>query len=387
MNNYNLTLPLELVAKKIENNQRIDEADALMLYNEAPLAMLGYYANVIRETKNGNNVFFNRNIHLEPTNLCVFYCKFCSYSRTLKESEEGWFMSVEDMLTELKKHDHKPITEIHIVGGVHPKLTLDFFCDALMKIKAHRSDLHIKAFTAVELEYMFRKAKVTYAQGFERLKASGLNSIPGGGAEIFDTEIREKICADKCNAEQWLGIHKAAHLLDIPSNCTMLYGHYETYHHRIDHMMQLRNLQDQTNGFNTFIPLKYRNEGNSMSHLTETTIIEDLKCYAIARIYLDNIQHLKAYWPMLGRETSQLTLQFGVDDIDGTIDDTTKIYSMAGSEEQNPTLTTQQLVEMIKSARRTPIERDTLYNTITDHTHTSFETPTTHAYHALPVIN
>ncbi|GAI82705.1 unnamed protein product, partial [marine sediment metagenome] len=208
-------------------------------------------------------------------------------------------------------YDGQPVTEVHIVGGVHPKMNLYFFVDLLKAIKAHRPDLHIKAFTAVELDYMFRKAKISIAEGVQILKDAGLNSIPGGGAEIFDPEIREKICADKVDGDGWLAIHQAIHEAGLYSNATMLYGHIENYSHRIDHMSRLRDLQDKTGGFNTFIPLKFRNGDNDMSHVPEVSIIEDLKMYAVARIFMDNFPHLKAYWPMLGRKNAQLALGFG----------------------------------------------------------------------------
>jgi aminodeoxyfutalosine synthase len=225
-------------------------------------------------------------------------------------------------------------------------------------------EIHVKAFTAVELEYMCRKAGVDFAEGLKILKDHGQNSLPGGGAEIFDEAIRAEICGDKCTSEQWLEIHRTAHNLGMPSNATMLYGHVETYAHRIDHMNRLRNLQDETGGFNTFIPLKFRNQGNQMSHIGEVSVIEDLKNYAVSRIFMDNFPHLKAYWPMIGRSVAQLSLAYGVNDIDGTIDDTTKIYTMAGSEEQSPSLSTAQLVDLINQAGKIPVERDTLYNFI-----------------------
>jgi aminodeoxyfutalosine synthase len=211
---------------------------------------------------------------------------------------------------------------------------------------------------------MFRKAKLSVEEGLKILQAAGLDSLPGGGAEIFDPEIRKQICEDKVDANGWLNIHRKAHLLGMHSNATMLYGHIENYSHRIDHMERLRTLQDQTGGFNTFIPLKFRNKGNGMSHVAESTILEDLKLYAVSRIYMDNFPHIKAYWPMLGRQSAQLTLSFGVNDLDGTIDDSTKIYSMAGSEEQHPSLSTTELVALIKQVKREPVERDTLYNVI-----------------------
>jgi aminodeoxyfutalosine synthase len=224
----------------------------------------------------------------------------------------------------------------------------------------------------VELDYMFRKAKMSIEEGISYLHLAGLDSLPGGGAEIFHPEIREQISADKVDAEGWLKIHETAHRAGMHSNATLLFGHIEKYHHRIDHMRRLRELQDRTHGFNTFIPLKFRNKDNDMSEVPESSLMEDMKMYAISRIYLDNFPHLKAYWPMLGRQNAQLSLSFGVNDIDGTIDDTTKIYSMAGSEEQNPAMNTAQLVTLIKQAKRKPVERGTLYNVIHDYTDTDF---------------
>lgn len=367
-----LSTDLKKITEKVIANERISLNEGVLLYEKGELGFLGTLANYIREKKNGNNVYFNRNFHIEPTNICVFDCKFCSYSRLLKNKEEGWELSEEEILNLVRKYDGKPVTEVHIVGGVHPKMGLMYFANLIKKIKDIRPDIHVKAFTAVELDYMCRKAKVTYEEGLRILKDHGQNSLPGGGAEIFDETIRKEICEDKCTAAEWLEIHETAHKLGMPSNATMLYGHLETYTHRVDHMNRLRELQDKTNGFNTFIPLKFRNGGNQMSHLSESTVIEDLRNYAVARIFMDNFGHVKAYWPMIGRTTAQLSLAFGVDDIDGTIDDSTKIYTMAGSEEQSPALTTQQLVEMIKQVGRTPIERDTLYNVITDYSDYDF---------------
>ena len=366
----NISPELKAIADKVSAGQRISDEDCLYLFEHASLGFVGSLANVIKERLHGNKVFFNRNFHIEPTNVCVFSCNFCSYSRLYAKREDGWELSIDQMLHMVKQYDGKPITEVHIVGGVHPKMDLQFFADLLKAIKAHRPDLHIKAFTAVEYDYMFRKAKVTVEEGLKFLIEAGLDSIPGGGAEIFHPEIREKICADKVDADGWLLIHETAHKLGLPSNATMLYGHIEKFEHRIDHMRRLRELQDRTRGFNTFIPLKFRNKDNDMSNVPETSVVEDMKMYAIARIYLDNFPHLKAYWPMLGRQNAQLTLSFGVDDIDGTIDDTTKIYSMAGSEEQNPAMSTTELVNLIKQVRRVPVERDTVYNEIKNYSDT-----------------
>ncbi|MBL0330160.1 MAG: aminofutalosine synthase MqnE [Bacteroidetes bacterium] len=367
-----LSNDLKKIAEKVLGNQRITFDEGVLLYEKGELGFLGTLANFVREQKNGNNVYFNRNFHIEPTNICVFDCKFCSYSRLLKNKEEGWELSEAEILDKVRSYDGKPVTEVHIVGGVHPKMGLMYFAELIKKIKDIRPDIHVKAFTAVELDYMCRKAKVSYEEGLRILKDHGQNSLPGGGAEIFDETIRKEICEDKCTSAQWLEIHETAHKLGMPSNATMLYGHVEKFEHRIDHMNRLRDLQDKTKGFNTFIPLKFRNGGNQMSHIAESTVIEDLRNYAVSRIFMDNFGHVKAYWPMIGRTTAQLSLAFGVDDIDGTIDDTTKIYTMAGSEEQSPALTTQQLVELIKQVGRTPIERDTLYNVITDYSNYDF---------------
>ncbi len=364
---------LAAIARKVQAGERITDEDALLLFEKASLPFVGALANQIRERKHGDTTYFNRNFHIEPTNVCVYSCHFCSYSRLYAHRDEGWELSIEQMMDMVKKYDGKPVTEVHIVGGVHPKMNLEFFAELLTRIKAHRPDLHIKGFTAVELDYMFRKAKKTVEEGMQYLHDAGLDSLPGGGAEIFAPEIREQICADKIDGEGWLNIHATAHKLGMHSNATMLYGHIENYAHRVDHMRRLRETQDITGGFNTFIPLKFRNKENDMSHVEESTLIEDMKVYAIARIYLDNFPHIKAYWPMLGRQNAQLSLSFGVNDIDGTIDDTTRIYSMAGSEEQTPSMSTAQLVTLIKQARRKPVERGTLYNVIRDYSDIALE--------------
>jgi aminodeoxyfutalosine synthase len=363
----NFNSSLKSIAVKVLHQVRITTDDALVLFKEGEIGFLGALANFIRESKYGNQTFFNRNFHIEPTNVCVFNCTFCSYSRLYKNKETGWELSIEQMMDIVKKYDNIPVTEVHIVGGVHPKMDLDYFCDLLRQIKAHRPDLHLKGFTAVELDYMFRKAKLTRQEGMLKLKEAGLQSLPGGGAEIFNPEIRKQICEDKVDGEGWLDIHRTAHQLGMHTNATMLYGHIEQYEDRIDHMNQLRIMQDETKGFNCFIPLKFRNMDNDMSHLPEASLVEDIKTYAVARIFMDNFAHLKAYWPMLGRNNAQLMLSYGVDDLDGTIDDSTKIYSMAGSEEQSPSMSTVQLCDLIRAVNRTPVERDTVYNIIKEY--------------------
>lgn len=358
---------LKKIAHKVLNNERISVEDGVYLFKNANLSYLATLANFVREQKNGNLVYFNRNFHVEPTNICVYTCSFCAYSRLIKQREEGWELSIEQMMDIIKTYDDKDVTEVHITGGVIPKQDLTFYTTLFKTIKTHRPNLHVKALTPVECHYIFKKAKVTYEEGMTILKESGLDSMPGGGAEIFDKEIRDKIAGGKCSAEEWLSIHEIWHNLGMQSNATMLYGHIESFEHRVDHLERLRQLQDKTKGFNAFIPLKFRNGNNDMSDVPEVSIIEDLRNYAISRIYLDNFDHIKAYWAMIGRSTAQLSLNFGVDDIDGTIDDTTKIYSMAGAEEQTPKLSTQELVDLITQVKRTPVERDTLYHVVKDY--------------------
>jgi len=364
---------LQQIADKVFSSTRITPDEGIYLYDHAPVGYLGYLANHIREARHGDRTYFNRNFHIEPTNVCLYTCSFCSYSRLIKKRTEGWEYTIDDILDIVKKYDDKPVTEVHIVGGVLPQYDLDYYTTLFSKIKAHRPDLHIKALTPVEYHYIFKKAKISYQEGMEAIKASGADSMPGGGAEIFHPEIRDQIAGGKCSGEEWLDIHRIWHKLGQRSNATMLYGHIENAMHRVDHLTKLRDLQDETGGFQTFIPLKFRNKGNDMSHIAESTTVEDMRMYAISRIFLDNFDHIKAYWPMIGRDTAQTLLAFGVNDVDGTIDDTTKIYSMAGSEEQTPALSTAELVKLIRAVGRKPIERDTLYNVINDYTDTVFE--------------
>jgi len=351
------------IAEKIAAGERITTDEGIRLYQAAPLSFLSVLADNVRHRINGNQVFYNRNIHLEPTNICVNHCAFCSYRR--KKGEVGcWEFGIDDLVKMAENHALSGITEIHIVGGVHPDRDVWFYANLLKEIKKIAPKVQIKAFTAVEIDAMCKFASMDIKEGLILLKEAGLVSLPGGGAEIFDETLRAKICPDKTDSAGWLNIHRTAHLLGIPTNSTMLYGLLEDYTHRIDHLNRLRTLQDETGGFNAFIPLKFRHYNNRFSYVEETTTIEDLRNYAVSRIFLDNIPHLKAYWPMIGKKVAQLSLAFGVDDLDGTIDDTTKIYSMAGSEEQSPVATTDQLVNMITGAGLVPVERDTLYNTI-----------------------
>ncbi len=351
------------IAGKVASGERISAEEGILLFREGPLPYLAVLADHVRHRINGKQVFFNRNIHLEPTNICVNHCAFCSYRR--RKGEEGcWEFGIDELAQMAASHAISGITEIHLVGGVHPDRDVHFYADLIRAIKAIVPDVQIKAFTAVEIDAMCQFANMEIREGLSLLKEAGLVSLPGGGAEIFDETLRAKICPDKTGSQEWLNIHRTAHQLGIPTNSTMLYGLIEDYAHRIDHLSRLRALQDETGGFNAFIPLKFRHYNNRFSHIEEQTTVEDLKNYAVSRIFLDNIPHLKAYWPMIGKQVAQLSLAFGVDDLDGTIDDTTRIYSMAGSEEQSPAATTGQLKEMIIGAGFIPVERDTLYNVL-----------------------
>jgi len=357
-----LVLPeLAALARKIRDSQRISPEEGLLLYTKAETAWLGALADYVRGRINGNYAYYNRNIHIEPTNICIYNCTFCSYNQ--HQSGSSWEHTVGDMLQTIDATADN-ITEVHIVGGVHPDRDLHYYGNMIKTIKEHRPGLHIKAFTAIELDYMIRKSGLSLNEGLAALKEYGLDSIPGGGAEIFDESVRKVICGTKSDGKLWLEIHRAAHLLGIPSNATILYGHVENYGHRIDHLERLRTLQDETGGFNAFIPLKFKNKNNELSWVKEATVVEDLRNYAVSRIYLDNIPHLKAYWPMIGKEVAALSLEFGVDDLDGTINDSTKIYSMAGAEDITPAMSSSGLEDLMIRAGRIPVERDSLYNII-----------------------
>jgi aminodeoxyfutalosine synthase len=343
------------IADKVFNGIRITENDALLLYEKAGSASLSWMADFVKTRKHGRNVYYLRNIHIEPTNICIYNCLFCAYSR--KAGENGsWEHSMEKMM-EMLVNAPEDIAEIHITGGTHPDRTLDDYAGLLKNIRMLRPKVFLKAFSAAELHYVFKKAGLPPAAGISKLKDAGLDALPGGGAEIFDPEIREKICPAKANANEWLGIHRAAHQAGLQSGSTMLYGHIESYKHRVEHMALLRNLQDETSGFSAFIPLKYKKGNNRMCLNSEVSLNEDLRNYAVSRIFLDNIPHIKAYWPMLGRENASLALHFGADDLDGTIDDSTKIYSMTGSAENKPQLSRDDMICLIREEGFEPTER------------------------------
>lgn len=351
------------IAAAVRQGCRLSAEDALILWHDAPLWSLSELALQRKRDVSGDKVYFNRNFHLEPTNICVFNCKFCSY-RKPKGSAEAWDMSMEDVERMVQGYVGSGVTEVHIVGGVHPEHDLYYYADMIRRVKAILPDVSVKAFTAIELAWMINRSGLSIREGLQLLIDAGMDAIPGGGAEIFDEQIREQICPDKGSTAEWLAIHREAHLLGLKTNATMLYGHIESLEHRIDHLLRLRELQDATQGFNAFIPLKYRNFGNSLSAIGEVSIVDDLRTLAMSRLILDNLPHIKAYWVMYGKQTTELALSFGADDIDGTIDDTTKIYSMAGAEEQRPRMSVDDMRAMVSRVGFRAVERDTLYNEI-----------------------
>lgn len=361
INHSRVSLPLKKIACKVMSGERILPEEGILLYEQGEAGFLAMLAEHVRVRINANDVFFIRNFHIEPTNICVNKCRFCSYSHHF--SPNKWDLTVEEMLETVKSQDEN-VREVHITGAVHPDKDIYYYETLLRKIRSLRPDLHIKALSAVELEYIIKKAKLNYEQGLKFLQEAGLGSIPGGGAEIFDENIRREICATKASSENWIGIHETAHRMGITSNATMLYGHIENYQQRILHMTLLRESQDRYGGYNAFIPLKFRNTNNELSGIRETSVIEDMRNYAVARIFLDNFPHLKGYWPMIGKPFAQLSLSFGVDDMDGTINDTTRIYSLAGADEQNPRMTVTEMKELITGAGRNPVERDSMYKRI-----------------------
>jgi aminodeoxyfutalosine synthase len=348
------------IALKVLDGMRITSEEGVLLYRDADTSLLALLADQVRKRTVGEYVFFNRNVHIEPTNICVYNCKFCSYSH--HQSKDSWELTVDEMVKTVVNLGDE-ITEVHIVGAVHPGRDIYYYADLIRQVHKARPMLHIKAYTAIEIEYMAKKSGLSIKEGLQVLKDAGLNSLPGGGAEIFDDTIREQICGKKSSTEAWIEIHETAHKLGIPTNATILYGHIETYEHRIHHMELLRQLQDRTGGFNAYIPLKFKSKNNEMSDIGEVSLVEDLRNYAVSRIFLDNIAHLKAYWPMIGKEMAALSLAFGVDDLDGTINDSTKIYSLAGAGE-NPSLSSDEITKLILKAGRVPAERDSVYNII-----------------------
>ncbi len=355
----------EVIEQKVKEEIRLNAEEGIYLYEQANLEWLKELSNSVKEKWHGNAVFYNRNVHFEPTNKCIYSCKFCAFYRTPKQTEEegAWEYSFENLKEKLDRYPVGTLTEVHITGGVHPDRGVEYGEELVAKIKSLRPEIHVKAFTAVEITFFARKSGISVEETLSRLQRAGLDSLPGGGAEIFDPEVRRKIAGGKAPAHRWLEVHRTAHQMGLRSNATMLYGHIEDARHRIDHMLKLRELQDEFNGFMSFIPLRYLNENNALSNLPEVGPEVDLREYCVARLMLDNFKHLKAYWVMLGMDVALESLDFGVDDLDGTIDDSTKIYSMAGGI-QKPVLHSEQIIQWIESRGREAVERNSLYEPV-----------------------
>ena len=353
---------LNTIATKVAEGVPLDHDDGVFLYGYPDLLAVASLANEVRERLHGDNTYFNINFHINPTNVCVADCKFCSFARLTPDMPQAYTMSLDEVRAKLLERKDQPVTEIHIVNGLHHDAPWDYYLDILRVLKAERPDIHLKAYTAVEIHYFAEKFGKSYEQVLRELIDAGLGSLPGGGAEIFAERVRPKLCKGKADAEQWLEVHRTAHGLGLRSNCTMLYGTIETFEDRIDHMLRLRDLQEQTGGFQTFIPLAYHPDNNALGKLPGPTGMDDLRTFAVARLMLHNIPHLKAYWVMLGLKTAQVAQSFGVDDLDGTVQEE-KIYHMAGADTPQA-MTRTGLVRMIREAGRHAVERDTLYNVL-----------------------
>ncbi|MEQ1502486.1 MAG: aminofutalosine synthase MqnE [Myxococcota bacterium] len=352
------------LTEKVLGSERLTAADGLRLFESPALAAVGALANLVRERRHGDLTWFNRNLHVNATNVCEASCIFCSFSR-LKTGDPGAYtMRIDEAVGKLKALRGQFVTEVHTVNGLNPDLPWSYYVEFLRALKAERPDLHVKGFTAVEIHYFAEKYHKSYEQVLIELREAGLGSLPGGGAEIFADRARKKLCADKVSSDGWLEVHRTAHRLGMRSNCTMLFGSIERLDERVDHLLRLRALQDETGGFQTIIPLKFHNENNRLHKLPEPTDADCLKTLAVSRLMLDNFEHVKAYWPMLGVQLAQLSLGFGVDDVDGTVREE-RIYHMAGAKTPQE-LTRAELIAMIRRAGRVPVERDTLYRTVAE---------------------
>lgn len=356
-----MTNRLHSIRDKVENGRRLSFEDGVYLYESNDLFTLGELANLVRERKNGNHTYYNVNAHLNPTNICVYRCTFCAFRADLK-SPKGYVMSDEQILDRAAEAERNGATEMHIVGGLHHQLPYDWYLHVIRIIHEHCPDLHLKAYTAVEWDWFARLTGRSTKELLAEFRDAGLGSLPGGGAEIFHPEVRDQICEHKADANDWVRIHREAHQLGLRSNATMLYGHIEESTHRVDHLIRLRELQDETGGFQTFIPLAFHPDNTRLSHIPKASVLMDLKTMAVSRLMLDNFPHIKAYWIMLGVKTAQIALSYGADDLDGTVVHE-KIYHDAGSDTPQE-LTVAEIRRLIQEAGRIPIERDTLYHEV-----------------------
>ena len=359
---------LRPILNKVEAGKRLSYDDGLALYRTTDILALGYMANLVRERLHGDVTYFNVNRHINPTDVCVASCRLCAFGKRAKDPK-AYTMSLDQVWHVAGEGWTEAVTEFHIVGGLHPELTLDWYCQMLHGLKERFPQVHLKAFTMVEIGYLAQRARISVREVLERLRAAGMDSLPGGGAEIFCDRVRRIICDHKITGEEWLETARTAHRLGLHSNCTMLYGHIETDEDRVDHLLKLRALQDETQGFVTFIPLAFHPDNTPLQHIPKTTGFLDIKSIAVARLLLDNIPHIKAYWIMMTPRIAQIALRFGADDIDGTVVEE-KIYHDAGAT-TSQSLRRGELLRLIRKAGREPVERDTLYRPVT-RTETTF---------------
>ncbi|HLJ15342.1 MAG TPA: aminofutalosine synthase MqnE [Bryobacteraceae bacterium] len=350
------------ILDKVEAGQRLSYEDGVALYRSHDLLALGHMANIVRERLHGNITYFNVNRHINPTDVCVASCRLCAFGKRVRDPK-AYTMSLDQVWETAGRGWTEAVTEFHIVGGLHPELTLDWCCQMLRGLKERFPQVHLKAFTMVEIAYLAQRAKLSVRETLERLIAAGVDSLPGGGAEIFSERVRRIICDHKITGQQWLDTARVAHQLGLKSNCTMLYGHIETHEDRVDHLVKLRELQDETGGFVTFIPLAFHPDHTPLEHIPKTTGFADLKQIAVARLMLDNIPHIKAYWIMMTPRIAQIAQRFGSDDVDGTVVEE-KIYHDAGAT-TSQSLRRGELLRLVREAGREPVERDTLYRPVT----------------------
>ncbi len=353
---------LKPILEKVAAGTRLDTEDGLALYRTADLLAVGYMANLVRERLHGNVTYFNVNRHINPTDVCVASCRLCAFGKKAKDPR-AYTMSLEQVWETAGRGSTEAVTEFHIVGGLHPELTLDWYCEMFRGLKQRFPRVHLKALTMVEIAYLAKRSKTAYAEVIGRLIEAGVDSLPGGGAEIFCDRVRRIICDHKIAGEEWIEVARTAHRLGLKSNCTMLYGHIENEEDRVDHLLKLRALQDETGGFQTFIPLAFHPDNTPLEHVPKTTGFDDLKNIAVARLLLDNIPHVKAYWVMMTPRIAQVAQRFGADDVDGTIVEE-KIYHDAGATTAQ-SLRRGELLGLIREAGRDPVERDTLYRPVT----------------------
>jgi aminodeoxyfutalosine synthase len=351
------------IAAKVEAGARLSFEDGVRLFECPDLLAVGHLANLERERRHGKLTYYNFNIRLEATNVCVASCLFCSFARLTPDSPAAYTLSLDQVFDKLRQRAHQPLTEVHVVNGLHPDLPFEYYTDMLRGLKQVRPGIHLKCFTAVEIAFFADIYRMTDREVLERLMEAGLDSLPGGGAEIFAPRVRKKISHDKADADRYLAIHKLAHELGMRTNVTMLYGHIETYAERVDHMLRARALQDETGGFQAFIPLAFHPDNNQMRKLPPPTATDTLRVHAVSRLMLDNIPHIKAFWIATGVDVAQQALWFGADDLDGTVQEE-KIYHMAGARTPE-IMSTAAIRRLIRAAGREPVERDTLYNVVT----------------------